>query len=316
MQAILNRLLLAMSASIVLLDASWLVAGHFSYDARNYGLLFFLVVPLVAASRFYATTRRDDTLNAVLACAAFLIVFPAGCSLLSYLLLTVAGPRIDALLAAADRAMGFDWLSLMTFIAQHPIADLILKLAYVSVLPQTVFLIFALGFGNRASELYRLSFALAIGAVITLAIWALAPSFGAFSVYTLPDSVAGKLGLALGFDYGKALVKMLSDGPSFISPTELRGLVGFPSYHTLQALLLTWYARNLRVWRWPALLLNLTVLAAIPIQGGHHLMDAFGGIAVAALSVAAAGRIVAAAMNRPVKAYPTTAASSEPVAAG
>ena len=317
MQPVLNRILLALSAVIVMLDGCWLIAGHFSYDASNYGLLFLMVMPLVGASAFYGSRRRDDALNAALACTAFLIVFPAGCGLLSYLLLTIAGHRIDALLATADRAIGFDWSGLMRFIAQYPKANMILKLAYVSVLPQTVFLIFALGFGKRIAELYRLSLALAIGAVITLAVWTLAPSFGAFSVYTLPDSVAGKLGLVLGFDYGAALVKMLHDGPGFISPAELRGIVGFPSYHTLQALVLTWYARHLKIWRWPALVLNLMVLAAIPIQGGHHLVDAFGGVAVAALSIALAGRVVAAAGKRALPSCPTepALALSPPVGA-
>lgn len=317
MQTILNRLLLAMSAAIVLLDGVWLVAGHFSYDASSYGLLFALILPLAAAGAFYARVRRDDVLNALLACSAFLIVFPAGCALLSYLLATVAGPRIDALLAAADRAIGFDWPALMGFVAQYPKANMLLGLAYVSVMPQTVILIFALGFTKKIAELYRFSLALAIGAVITLAVWTLAPSFGAFSVYTLPDATAGRLGLVLGFDYGHALVQMLKDGPGFISPKELRGIVGFPSYHTLQALVLMWYARDLKILRWPAIALNLAVLAAIPIQGGHHLVDAFGGAAVTALSIVLSAWIVSAAAKRAM-ALPqeAPALSGEPAGAG
>ena len=131
MQAILNRLLLAMSVAIVVLDGSWLVAGHFSYDAHDYGLLFLMILPLAAAGAFYGSIRRDDALNATLSCASFLIVFPAGCALLSYLLLTIAGPRIDTPLAAADRAIGFDWLGLMRFIAQYPSANLIFDMAYI-----------------------------------------------------------------------------------------------------------------------------------------------------------------------------------------
>ncbi len=317
MQAILNRLLLAMSAAIVAVDGIWLVAGHFSYDASSYGLLSALILPLAAAGAFYARVRRDDVLNALLACSAFLIVFPAGCALLSYLLVTIAGHRIDTLLAAADRAIGFEWPTLMAFIAQYPKANMFLGLAYVSVMPQTVILIFALGFTKKIAELYRFSLTLAIGAVITLATWALAPSFGAFSVYTLPGATAGKLGLVLGFDYGHALVQMLKDGPGFISPKELRGIVGFPSYHTLQALVLMWYARDLKTLRWPAVALNLAVLAAIPIQGGHHLVDAFGGAAVTALSIACSSWIVAAAARR-ATALPrgAPALSGEPVGAG
>ncbi|HTT97686.1 MAG TPA: phosphatase PAP2 family protein [Rhizomicrobium sp.] len=298
MATILNRVLLFMSAAIVLVDGTWLVAGHFRYDAANYGLLALLMLPLAAGSAFYNIVRKDESLSAILACSAFLIVFPAGCALLSYLLVTVTGPRIDTILAAADRALGFSWPALMGFISNYPTANLLLKLAYVSVMPQTVVLIFALGFGGKIAELYRFSLALTLGALVTLAVWTIAPSFGAFSVYTLPDAVAGKLGLVLGFDYGHVLVKMLRDGPGFISPKELRGIVGFPSYHTLQALVLMWYARSLPMLRWPAIALNVAVLAAIPIHGGHHLVDAFGGTAVTLLSIWLAARIVAAAQKR------------------
>jgi hypothetical protein len=132
---------------------------------------------------------------------------------------------------------------------------------------------------------------------------------------SLPDAVAGKLGLVLGFDYGRVLVKMLSDGPGFISPAELRGIVGFPSYHTLQALVLAWYARSLKVWRWPAIVLNLGVLAAIPIQGGHHLVDAFGGATVTIISISLAGWIVSSAMAMAAPIEAITANSGAAAAA-
>jgi hypothetical protein len=298
MQAILNRILLAMSAAIVVLDTTWLVAGRFSYDARNYGLLVLILLPLLAAGLYYGLVRRDEALSAVLSCSAFLIVFPAGCSLLSYLLITISGPRIDGLLANADLAIGFHWPALMAFVASYPVANLILKLAYLSVMPQSVALLFVLGFTQRIDELYRLSLALTIGAVITLVVWTIAPSFGAFSVYVLPDPVAAKLGLVLGFDYGHYLVQMLKDGPGYISPRELRGIVGFPSYHTLQALAGMWYARRLTLLRWPAILLNVVVLVAIPVHGGHHLVDMFGGVVVTIAAIALAARIVAFAERR------------------
>jgi len=298
MQAILNRILFAMSVAIVLLDGIWLVTGHFRYDAANYGLLALIMLPLAGAGAFYSMVRKDEILSAVLACSTFMIVFPAGCALLSYLLITVAGTRIDTILAEADRAIGFSWPALMTFIADYPVANFLLKMAYLSVMPQTVVLIFALGFGGKVAELYRFSLALTLGALITLVMWTIAPSFGAFSVYTLPDSVASKLGLALGFDYGHVLVKMLNEGPGFVSPKELRGIVGFPSYHTLQALVLMWYARSLPMLRWPAVVLNVAVLFAIPIQGGHHLVDAFGGTVVTLAAIWLAARVVCFAEKR------------------
>lgn len=298
MQKILNRVLFALAAAVVALDAVWILAGHFRIDAVNYALMAAMVLPLMAGAAFYGMRRRDETLNALLANTVFLVVLPAGCSLLSYLLVTVAGPRIDAELLSLDRMMGFDWAALMTLASAHPGLNRVLALAYVSVMPQTVVLMLALGLWRKNAEIYRLSLTLAIGALITLTLWTIAPSFGAFSVVVLPDDVTRKLGLVLDFDYGRSLVQMLKDGPGFISPAELRGIVGFPSYHTLQALVLAWHARSLPYARWPFFAINALVLISIPIQGGHHLTDMLGGLAVTAAAIWAAARIVRAAAKR------------------
>lgn len=293
MQATLNRVLFLIATTAVAADAVWLAAGHFAIDARAYGLLALLLPPLVAASAWYRRARGEAGISAAFGVAAFLIVFPAASSLMSYLLFTIAGPRIDTALAAADHSLGFDWPSMMALAAGHPLANSLLGFAYVSVMPQTLILLLLLGYRSDLANLYGLALALAFGAVITLAVWTAFPSFGAFSVFNLPAPVASKLGLVLGFDYARDLVAMLKDGPAYISPRELRGVVGFPSYHTLQALLLAWYARRLPFWRWVGLGLNAMVLLAVPIHGGHHLVDMLGGLAATMLAIVLAGATVA-----------------------
>jgi hypothetical protein len=284
MSGTLNRVLFGLAAAFVAADGLWLLLGHFAVDLDAYGLLALLVLPLMAASAWYGRRRGEDGISAALAVTAFLVVFPASAGLMSYLLMTIAGPRIDGLLASADMALGFHWPVLMAWAGDHLLLNALLHLAYMSVMPQTLLLILLLGFGKKLDDLYGLALALCFGAVLTLAIWTAFPSFGAFSVFTLPTPVASKLGMVLGFDYARVLVHMLKDGPGFISPKELRGLVGFPSYHTLQALVLAWYARHLPWWRWMALALNAAVLVAVPIQGGHHLVDMAGGVAVTVIA--------------------------------
>ena len=54
MHVLLNRGLAAIAAFVVVIDALWIEAGHFSIDAQNYALLFLLVPPMVAASYYYS----------------------------------------------------------------------------------------------------------------------------------------------------------------------------------------------------------------------------------------------------------------------
>jgi len=306
---ILNRILLLIALSLISLDFVWVIHGHVAVDARNYVLLLGLVLPLAGGAIFYEHVRADASLSAVLAGAAFLLLFSASCSLLSYLLLTVAGTRIDNQLAAIDSAFGFHWPDLMMFAANHKLLTFFLGLAYLSVMPQTVALLLILGWKQRGADIYGFCLAIALGGLIAVSVWAIHPSFGAFSVFNLPHWAEKNLGLALDGDYGRDLILLLKNGPGFISPADLRGIVGFPSYHTVQALVLIWYARNLRVVRWIAVALNIAVLIATPIHGGHHLIDLAGGAVVAAAAIALSDWIVRRASVRAGNAaLPSTAA--------
>jgi membrane-associated phospholipid phosphatase len=111
------------------------------------------------------------------------------------------------------------------------------------------------------------------------------PSLGAKSLYTLPPDVAARLTLSITTDYGKELVALLHNGPGYITPTDVRGLIAFPSYHGVLALIVTFYAWPVRWLRWPVLLTNALVLICTPIQGGHHLVDVLASFPVAALSI-------------------------------
>ncbi|HEY5084241.1 MAG TPA: phosphatase PAP2 family protein, partial [Rhizomicrobium sp.] len=64
-----------------------------------------------------------------------------------------------------------------------------------------------------------------------------------------------------------------------------RGLIAFPSYHGVLAILLIWYAWPVRQLRWPFLAINSVVLICTPEQGGHHLVDVLAAFPVAALSI-------------------------------
>ena len=284
----LQFLLFAIVAAIGLADVAWAQAGHFDVDAKAYAMLALLAAALAGGGLYYTHIRKDERLAAMLMATAFLIGMSASFSVLNYLLLTVAGQRIDAPLAALDRALGVDWPAMMTFVAHYPLTNMGLQFVYISVLPQIAVLVLCLGFFGKPEQIYRLCVAVAAGAAISMAIWTMAPSFGAFSVYDLPPNVAGHLALALDGRYAHALVGLLAHGPGHISPAAAKGLIGFPSYHAVLAMLVVWYARTIPTARWIALGVNAVVLIATPIQGGHHVVDVLAGFAVAAVAIRAA----------------------------
>jgi hypothetical protein len=282
-------ILLILAAYLAVVDGVLLASGHFSLDAAGYLRLCLLGLVLLGAGRVYATLRPDPRLAAMLFGTGFLCLFSLQASGLNYLLLPHAGPRIDEALAALDRSMGFDWPAAMRFMAAHPLLNAAALFVYSSMLPQVALLTIVLG-STEPARVYRFILAIALSALACIGVWSLAPSFGAFSVYPAPPHMA----LALDGAYAQDLVRLLRDGPGFISPHDARGLIGFPSYHAALALLVIWFAWGHALLRWPALLLNLAVLAATPVQGGHHLVDVLGAGPVAALALLAVSRFARA----------------------
>jgi hypothetical protein len=281
----LQRFLFALAAGLVLVDLAWGAGAHFRVDATAYGRIALLAASLTGAGLFYQKYRGEPAIAAMLLGASFLCAFSAAASLLNYFLLTAHGPRIDAALAATDRALGFNWLAAMTAMAGHPWLNRLFFVDYNIMLPEIALMVVALGWTGNADKIYRFCIAIAVSALICILVWALAPSFGAMSVYRLPHAVAQAQLVSVDGAYGEALVAMLRNGPGFISPADVRGLIGFPSYHGVLALIVAWYARGLPRLFWPVLMANMLVLVATPLQGGHHLVDVLAAFPVAALAI-------------------------------
>jgi hypothetical protein len=283
--SIFRRVLLSIVVLVVVADCIWASLRHFEIDVRGYLLLAIVSGGLGIAAMFYARVRRDEHLSAMLFGAGFLIAFSAGASVLNYLLATVAGPRIDWQLAAVDKALGFDWPAVIAVAMAHPRMNALLQLVYGSVLPQIAVLVICLGWQSKADQIYRFCLALAIGAAVTIVFWTLLPSAGPYSVFLLRPDVIAHLNVVVNSAHENNVVKMLSVGPGAISPHDIKGLIAFPSFHTVLALLVVWYAWQVSALRWPIVGINAAVLVSVPIQGGHYLVDLMGGLGVAAISV-------------------------------
>jgi len=310
----LQRILLGLCAVVVAADLAWEAVGHFQIDFVAYARLGFMSLALLGGGIFYQTRRTEPELTAMLMGASFLCLFSAAASMLNYFFLTLHGPRIDDILVAADRALGFDWYSTMLAMARHPRLNEAFFLVYNMVLPEIAVVMVALAWTGQVEKVYRYCIALALGAVIAIVFWALMPSLGAKSLYLLPPEVAGKLTLSVTGDYGKALVALLRDGPGYITPSDLRGLIAFPSYHGVLALIVAWYGWHVRWLRWPLVLLNAAVIVSSPIQGGHHMVDLLGSFPVAALSIFLAARCADAA--EPAGIVNNSSTSAEPPLSG
>jgi hypothetical protein len=273
--------LFLLAGGLVLADLVWWQLGHFQVSSV-YARSLALGLVLLAAGIFYEVRRGEPRLAAMLLAGAFLAIFTAAASMLNSFLLTVAGPNSDAFFDHLDRALGFDWYQAMLAVARRPLLNQVFFLAYNLVLPEIALLLLALSIWGRTETVYRFNLRLALGALVTMGIWTMAPAFGAMVLYTLPPDLHPMLSMTGAT--GRAQIALLHNGPGLIVPDMLHGsLIGFPSYHCVLALLVSWHAWELKSLRWPLALLNAIIIVSTPSQGGHHLMDVLGAVPVTAL---------------------------------
>lgn len=92
--------------------------------------------------------------------------------------------------------------------------------------------------------------------------------------------------------YGRELMRLGQEGVTHLSPKNVLGLIGFPSFHIFMAAMSVWFVP--RHWLAMAVILplNLLMLPAVLVQGGHHLSDVFGGLIFFAAVCTASGRLL------------------------
>ena len=288
-QAVLSLVVLTMLCII----AVWQSIGRFSLDVRTY-LAFLTLLPAPACIYLFYTFRRPDRRVASMSFGlCFLVVFAPCCAILTYFSLSLGLHRVDVDLAAFDRALGVDWQALTAFAARHPAFNAVLSFVYKLSVWQVLALLIILGWkAPDPVDIDKLCIAIMICGIGTILVWIMLPSIGASAVYVLPDMIDKNVHASVDNAYTRDLIRLYEHGPGMITPSDVRGVVGFPSFHTEEAIVVTWFARRLRLASLVFLVFNILVLLSCPIQGGHHVADVLGGFALAMAAIAVSERLI------------------------
>lgn len=109
--------------------------------------------------------------------------------------------------------------------------------------------------------------------------WSISPSLGPAHYAKIPKELSESLRLNVDTDYLDHLAAIANGAGGVIEPSSLRGLIAFPSMHTVMSLLAVTYTVGTRAFPY-LLALNIPILPAILLHGGHHLVDSIGGTVV------------------------------------
>jgi len=230
---------------------------------------------LIIVSLFYTRFRPDARLATLMHTVAMFVATATPISIFYYLATALHHPLIDAHIAAADHALGFDWVATYKWVAALPALQMVLSMAYYSLLPQTVILIFALNFLGKIERCWEIPWLLLVAGILLIPFSIFTPAIGAFGYFHVNEN-----------EPYVAIFRALYDGTlKTIDFQTMQGVVQFPSLHAASAIMIVYAARGVKFLFPLYVLLNAAMLLATVPLGGHYFADVLGGIALAAATI-------------------------------
>lgn len=239
---------------------------------------------LAAAVRSRVAGARFGRLVDLVECWGLMALISTMGALASYAIVRLTNGEADAWLAAVDRTLGFDWVSAYRFYADRPLLARFAEVAYLSIFFSPTVVITALALSGDAERARGLAAAFGIALLITLAIFCFCPARSALA-YHLGSEVDYMP--ATGIGHLAAMDQLRAGAMTVIDIRSLAGMITFPSFHAVSAVLFIWAAWPVAWLRWPCLAINLAMLIVTPVQGTHYLIDVIGGVTVALVAIGA-----------------------------
>jgi len=229
----------------------------------------------IALAIYYTRVKPDPKIAEIALYVGLWLFYPAFGVELTYLGTRLDFPLRDQTFIAWDRALGFDWLAWARFVLAHPLFKSVGDAAYSSCFWQPLAAIPLLAWlgpkGSNGEFLTSVMF----GLLLTNAVYCFFPTIGPADIEHI--RATGQI------------VEALRSG--FQGPYSYVGIVAFPSFHTVMAILFTLALRHTR-WLFAGFgILNLAMLSAVPFQGDHYISDMIAGAAIAIAAFWAARRV-------------------------
>lgn len=275
----------------ILLAACALAAFPFVLAGFSFELHFFLIFVQGPTIGFVAVRllRRYPAIYAFAGAIEGILLMALAALfglLVCYAAAAGGAPLVDRHLVQIDDMLGYDWQAYARFCGTHPWLLQGFRYAYGTNLTQPALIGFILFVASQEARFEKFVLANVVSVALTAAIFLLLPATTAWTFHgqeTLASQLLPDLPTTTNSWLGD-LMQIRSGAGRHL--TRLSGIIAFPSFHCASAVLNIWAVWRVRLARLPFLLLNLAMIAATPIIGGHYIADLIGGAAVAWATIA------------------------------
>ena len=266
---------------------AWTISGL----AGLLGLQFLLIMRLTGDTAWQARTltRLSRTVAEICLLGMVAGVFFCSSHLLQALTACVGFPFQDAAFSAADRALGLNWEGFVAALNSSPHVVSLLIASYFSIAVTLPVLMLMLLVKGKREELWELTALFMLGGLFTLAGACFAPAIGGYTYYG-PDPASTSEFVRqwpfAGTYFVSGLLRIHGGHIDLLDLSQINGIVQFPSFHGIMALVLIYMAWPYRVLALLFVVINLIMLVSTVPVGGHHGVDCLGSLAVVLISIA------------------------------
>jgi hypothetical protein len=265
--------------------AAWCLASGFAIEGGYKWAVVLPVFPFLMWKAFSLAERGPGMARTIFTFVLF-VIFGTISGVLNYLGVRAGFPLVDSWLHRADLALGFDWMAHVAWVNAHPGLILSLFISYAMIMGLLLYVLFALMLRQDFERLREFVIVLFFCMVAVDVISVFLPAQGAYAYLKPPASVIGNMPPDAGRYWLHDFMALRDGTMNSVRLTEMTGLIAFPSFHTIMALLTTWALRGRRGF-WPIAVVNgLSLFSTISI-GGHYLIDVIAGAVVLTVIIAA-----------------------------
>ncbi|WP_157217527.1 phosphatase PAP2 family protein [Flavisphingomonas formosensis] len=206
--------------------------------------------------------------------------------ILAYCAATAGHPLVDSAMLRFDRMIGYDWRAFALFFASHPSFARLTILCYNSNVVQPVLLILLLIQASHYERLEKFVVTMTVTLALTILIFIFYPVTTAWTYeWHSPARLAIYRYLLPGTDGWIHELLQIRQGYRPPSGTFWQGIIGFPSFHTISALLYIWAAWPLRWARMIFVPANILMILGALLSGGHYAADLVCGVIITAIGL-------------------------------
>jgi hypothetical protein len=235
-------------------------------------------VLMLGAWLYYSFGLRIPAFSHSLLAALSMISLSLICACLSYALFTFDFPLADAWLATADSFVGSPVPTIVSWVQARPLLNTFSVVVYNTLWPQIVLVIVLLGIVLKDyRSLWECAFHFQVTAAITVLVSTVVPALGAYAWYGYTSSINQTLVL-------KAIHGLRDGNLVQVVLPHLQGIITFPSFHTVSAIVIVYSLRRHPRWFWPFAILNTMMALSTLTTGAHYAVDLSAAFVVCCIS--------------------------------